>query len=81
MKIEIEKVQKIKPFEPFILKIQFDSIEEARSLHNEFGELIDIGTDSSEIKLVHDCIHNEMVSQGYLTNTKKSPYKTRVQNA
>jgi hypothetical protein len=30
MKIEIEKVQKIKPFEPFIVKIQFDTVDEAK---------------------------------------------------
>ena len=41
MKIEIEKVQKIKPFEPFVIKIQFDSVDEVRDMVDQMNRGLD----------------------------------------
>jgi len=44
MKTTIEKVNKVKPFEPFIVKIQFDTEDEVRNAiylyNNDLGEIL-----------------------------------------
>jgi hypothetical protein len=49
MRIEIEKVQKIKPFEPFVLKMQFDTAEEAKQLRDEILEILESDIESEDL--------------------------------
>ena len=70
MKIEIEKVQKIKPFEPFIVKMQFDSPEEARELLYEMDNVLDILDDYGKegkilVRPIKAAIKDELKRQGY----------------
>ena len=72
MKIEIEKVQKIKPFEPFIVKMQFDSPEEARELLYEMDNVLDILDDYGKegkilVRPIKAAIKEELKQQGYLS--------------
>jgi hypothetical protein len=63
MKIEIEKVQKIKPFEPFIIKIQFDEVEETKSLLRGLTDDIYTGC---ELDNIQEFILEELTRQGYV---------------
>jgi hypothetical protein len=72
MKIEIEKVQKIKPFEPFIVKMQFDSPEEARELLYEMDNVLDILDDYGKegkilVRPIKAAIKEELKQQGYVS--------------
>jgi hypothetical protein len=77
MKVEIEKVRKAKPFEPFFIKIQFDTIEEVR----EFSDLIllesnplipiDFPSNSVDWKGLHIAIKKELLNQGFRVENKE----------
>ena len=65
MKIEIEKVQKVKTFEPFIVKIQFDTPDEARKFLQR--RVDNINEVSEGVHYLFDRINNELRQQGYVT--------------
>jgi hypothetical protein len=67
MRIEIEKVQKIKPFEPFVLKMQFDTAEEAKQLRDEILEILESDIESEDLSEFVSFLVTELKNQGYVT--------------
>ncbi len=70
MKIEIEKVQKVKAFEPFILKIQFDEVEEARDFLQIFHLIAEefppgMYDKNGYWELLKNSIRNELTKQEF----------------
>jgi hypothetical protein len=73
MKIEIEKVQKIKSFEPFIVKIQFDTVDDARDFLDR-RLIVDDKVDdiSKDVRHLFETIKIELKQQGYIHYHVKS---------
>ena len=64
MKFDVERIEKIEPFKPFVLKIQFDTDEEVKELRDEL-----IGQQKSvpNLILIAICLKDELKRQGYVT--------------
>ena len=65
MKVKIERIKKIKSFEPFVVNIEIETPEEARELLYEIDNVLD--TDKILVKPIKSGIKEELKQQGYIS--------------
>jgi len=72
MKVKIERIKKIKSFEPFVVNIEIETPEEARELLYEIDNVLDELDDYDKddkilVKPIKSGIKEELKQQGYIS--------------